>query len=123
MCFFRHMLFSGKREYDTMENTMKTRKIFLVGDSTVQTYITKEAPQCGWGAMLYRYFDEKNVKIYHSVLSEFDNSTTTCFDGIKKDGTCLRSCPMKYYTYTGRHFDHVNQMLKLFGGNDNETDT
>jgi len=38
------------------------------------------------------------------------------------DGTCLRSCPMKYYTYTGRHFDHVNQMLKLFGGNTDEVD-
>ena len=59
----------------------------------------------------------------HESTYEFDNTTTTCFDGIKKDGTCLRSCPMKYYTYTGRHFDHVNQMLKLFGGNDNEIDT
>lgn len=59
----------------------------------------------------------------HESTYEFDNSTTTCFDGIKKDGTCLRSCPMKYYIYTGRHFDHVSQMLKLFRGNDNETDT
>ena len=44
---------------------MKKTTIFLAGDSTVQSYKTKDFPQCGWGAMLWKYFSDKDVVVTH----------------------------------------------------------
>ena len=54
---------------------MKKTTIFLAGDSTVQTYKTKDFPQCGWGAMLWKYFSDKDVVVIHPMDTEFDNVT------------------------------------------------
>ncbi|MCL6633149.1 MAG: rhamnogalacturonan acetylesterase [Alicyclobacillus herbarius] len=42
-------------------------RVFLAGDSTVQTYEKDFAPQAGWGQFIDRYFDEKVVFFNHAI--------------------------------------------------------
>ena len=42
-------------------------KIFLAGDSTVQTYDESYVPQCGWGQVISRYFTEDVTFVNKSI--------------------------------------------------------
>lgn len=45
----------------------KTKWIYLAGDSTVQTYVTKDSPQAGWGQYIANYFQEE-AKFYNHAI-------------------------------------------------------
>ena len=52
----------------TSTNSNMSRKeekpnLFILGDSTVKSYIFKEAPMCGWGQLLNRLFDLEQINI------------------------------------------------------------
>lgn len=83
----------------------KTR-IYLVGDSTVQTYKLEAAPQCGWGAMLYRYFCDNNVSVYHSKGSQFDNAVSYEVEDFVIDNRAMAGRSLKSFYDEGR-FDEV----------------
>lgn len=54
-------------------------KIYLAGDSTVSTYQIMEAPQAGWGQMLYKQFLYADKCIcYHPKWSQY--SQVTCYE-------------------------------------------
>lgn len=47
-----------------IENS-KTDKhtIYLLGDSTLKSYLFEEAPMCGWGQVFYRLFDKDKIEV------------------------------------------------------------
>ena len=52
----------------TSTNSNTSRKeekptLFILGDSTVKSYIFKEAPMCGWGQLFDRLFDLEQINI------------------------------------------------------------
>ena len=73
---------------------MKKRTIFLAGDSTVQSYKTADFPQCGWGAMLWKYFSEKDVVVTFPEDTAFENVTRYELSDITIDNRAMagRSC-------------------------------
>lgn len=42
-------------------------RVFLAGDSTMQAYTAKEAPQAGWGQMIENYFYENVTFFNHAI--------------------------------------------------------
>ena len=104
------------------------RTIFLAGDSTVQTYKLSEAPQCGWGAMLHKYFSENEVKIYHSTGSRFDNCVAYELDDLIIDNRAMAARSCKNYYDEGRWEDLLgcvqegDYVLMQFAHNDANAD-
>lgn len=104
------------------------RTIFLAGDSTVQTYSLSEAPQCGWGAMLHKYFSENEVKVYHSVGSRFTNCVTYELDDLIIDNRAMAGRSCKNYFDEGRWADLLENVqdgdyvLMQFAHNDANAD-
>ncbi len=88
------------------------KKIFLAGDSTVQTYKLADAPQCGWGAMLYRYFGDNSVKISHSRESEFENAVTYEMDEVTIDNRAFAGRSLKSFYDEGRWKDLLKDVKK-----------
>ncbi len=88
------------------ENRMQRNKtIFLAGDSTVQTYKLDDAPQCGWGAMLYRYFSDNEAKVYHSKGSKFENAITYELKDLTIDNRAMAARSAKSFFDEGRWED------------------
>lgn len=83
----------------------RKRTIFLAGDSTVQTYKLTDAPQCGWGAMLHKYFADNEVKIYHSRESRFENSVSYELADIIIDNRAMAARSAKSFFDEGRWED------------------
>lgn len=81
---------------------MERTKIFLIGDSTVQTYKITDAPQCGWGQELYKYFDSRNVCIRPSEKSSFDNCVTYETPEIIIDNRAMAGRSLKSFFDEGR---------------------
>ena len=81
------------------------RTIFLAGDSTVQTYKLVDAPQCGWGAMLYRYFSDNEVIVYHSKESRFENAITYELKDLTIDNRAMAARSAKSFFDEGRWED------------------
>jgi lysophospholipase L1-like esterase len=81
------------------------RTIFLAGDSTVQTYKLSEAPQCGWGAMLHRYFADNEVKVCHSAGSRFENCVSYEMENLIIDNRAMAARSCKNYFDEGRWAD------------------
>jgi lysophospholipase L1-like esterase len=52
----------------------KPIKIFIAGDSTVQTYDNSYAPQAGWGQFIADYFTE-NVQFYNHAIGGRSSKT------------------------------------------------
>ena len=93
------------------------RTIFLAGDSTVQTYKLADAPQCGWGAMLHRYFADNNVRVYPSAGSRFENSVTYELEDIIIDNRAMAGRSCKNFYDEGRWgdlFDCVKELICKF---------
>ncbi len=86
-------------------------KIYLVGDSTVQTYKLEAAPQCGWGAMLYRYFTDNEVRVYHSKGSEFENAVTYEMADLIIDNRAMAGRGLKNFFEEGR-FSEVLECIQ-----------
>lgn len=58
---------------------MKKKNIFLVGDSTMQSYGSEYAPQEGWGAYFYKGFKEaEKCRIFHPEECFYEQ--TVCYD-------------------------------------------
>ncbi len=81
------------------------KKIFLAGDSTVQTYKLTDAPQCGWGAMLYKYFGDNEAVIHHSEGSEFENAVTYEMKDVVIDNRAFAGRSLKSFFDEGRWKD------------------
>ena len=102
----------------------KKKTVFLAGDSTVQTYKLVDAPQCGWGAMLHRYFSDNEVKIYHSEGSRFENSVSYELEDIIIDNRAMAARSAKSFFDEGRWkdlYDSVKEgdiVLMQFAHND-----
>jgi lysophospholipase L1-like esterase len=102
----------------------KKKTVFLAGDSTVQTYKLIDAPQCGWGAMLHRYFSDNEVKIYHSEGSRFENSVSYELEDIIIDNRAMAARSAKSFFDEGRWkdlYDSVKEgdiVLMQFAHND-----
>ncbi|TCN21486.1 rhamnogalacturonan acetylesterase [Mesobacillus foraminis] len=45
----------------------KGKRIYLAGDSTVQTYETKDIPQAGWGQYIAKYFGQEVEFVNHAI--------------------------------------------------------
>lgn len=52
----------------------KTIKIYIAGDSTVQTYNEESAPQAGWGQFIQNYFKD-NVVFYNHAIGARSSKT------------------------------------------------
>lgn len=107
-----------------MNQTRKKPTIFLVSDSTVQTYQRSMAPQCGWGQMLIQYMTAGDYRVYHSPDSRFPNAVTYEADTVKIDNRAMAGRGAKNYLAEGRFDDclqamHPNDWLLIqFGHND-----
>lgn len=106
----------------------RKRTIFLAGDSTVQTYKLVDAPQCGWGAMLYRYFSDNEVIVYHSKGSRFENAITYELKDISIDNRAMAARSAKSFFDEGRWEDLLScvkegdYVLMQFAHNDANKD-
>lgn len=89
----------------------RKQKIFLAGDSTVQTYKLEAAPQCGWGAMLYKYFSDNEVNIYHSENSKFDNAITYEMKDLMIDNRAMAGRSLKSFRDEGR-FEEILENIE-----------
>lgn len=89
---------------------MKKTKIFLAGDSTVQTYKLSDAPQCGWGAELYKYFDALDVCIRHSKGSSFDNAVSYETSSAIIDNRAMAGRSLKSFSDEGRWQDLIKDV-------------
>ena len=104
------------------------RTIFLAGDSTVQTYKLADAPQCGWGAMLHRYFADNNVRVYPSAGSRFENCVTYELDDLIVDNRAMAGRSCKNFYDEGRWEDLLDcvkegdYVLMQFAHNDANKD-
>ena len=49
--------------------------VYVIGDSTVQTYAEKAYPQTGWGQVLGSFFDESRVKVMNHALGGRSSKT------------------------------------------------
>jgi lysophospholipase L1-like esterase len=45
----------------------ETIKVYLAGDSTVQTYSVEHAPQAGWGQFIHNYFSDNVIINNHAI--------------------------------------------------------
>jgi lysophospholipase L1-like esterase len=108
---------------DPME-AVKKPTIFLVSDSTVQSYPRSMAPQCGWGQMLVKYMTAGAYRVYHSEHSAFPNAVTYETDTVKIDNRAMAGRGAKNYLAEGRFDDCLAAMreddwlLIQFGHND-----
>lgn len=106
-----------------MENAKK-KTIFLVSDSTVQSYPRSMAPQCGWGQLLVKYMTTGAYRVYHSENSSFANAVTYETDTVKIDNRAMAGRGARNYLAEGRFDDCLAAMreddwlLIQFGHND-----
>ncbi|MDD6789164.1 MAG: rhamnogalacturonan acetylesterase [Lachnospira sp.] len=98
--------------------------VFLVSDSTVQSYPRSMAPQCGWGQMLVKYMTTGAYSVYHSEHSSFPNAVTYETDTVKIDNRAMAGRGARNYLAEGRFDDCLAAMrrddwlLIQFGHND-----
>lgn len=104
--------------------TGKKLTIFLVSDSTVQSYPRSMTPQCGWGQLLVKYMTTGAYSIYHSENSAFPNAVTYETDSVKIDNRAMAGRGARNYLAEGRYDDCLAAMRKddwlliQFGHND-----
>lgn len=52
-----------------VENTVSDKKtIYLLGDSTLKSYLFEEAPMCGWGQVFDRLFDTDKINVVNYAM-------------------------------------------------------
>lgn len=106
-----------------MKNVCKPT-IFLVSDSTVQSYPRSMAPQCGWGQMLVKYMTSGAYQVYHSENSAFPNAVTYETDTVKIDNRAMAGRGARNFLSEGRFDDCLaafrenDWLLIQFGHND-----
>ena len=62
---------SGEKTTETINIIVKAdgiRKIYIIGDSTVQTYPESDYPLMGWGQVLNLFFDESKIQIVNKAI-------------------------------------------------------
>lgn len=62
---------NGDKTSETIDIIVKSdgiRKIYIIGDSTVQTYKESYYPMTGWGQVLQLFFDESKIKIENKAI-------------------------------------------------------
>ena len=68
--FLAAALFTGIAVSDSTSIT-----VYVIGDSTVQTYNASAYPQTGWGQVLGSFFDESRVKVVNHALGGRSSKT------------------------------------------------
>lgn len=91
-----------------MSNQKST--IFLAGDSTVQSYEVKMAPQCGWGQALIRYFAGNEYASFHSEGSSFGNAVTYDSKVVRIDNRAMGARSTRTFLNEGRFDDMLPSM-------------
>lgn len=75
--------------------TVRSRTIYIVGDSTVASYKSSAYPQTGWGQVLSNFFDASKVDIYNAAIGGRSSKTfieegrLDALDGLVKEGDFL----------------------------------
>lgn len=62
---------NGDKTSETIDIIVKSdgiRKIYIIGDSTVQTYNETYYPMTGWGQVLQLFFDESKIKVENKAI-------------------------------------------------------
>lgn len=101
------------------------KRIFLAGDSTVQSYKAGTEPQTGWGQVLYENFKgSQNCKIYPSSDSRFAQSMCYELDEVIIDNRAMAARSSRTFREEGRLEDIAecmkagDYMLVQFAHND-----
>lgn len=68
--FVAAAIFAGVAVSDSTNIT-----VYVIGDSTVQTYAASAYPQTGWGQVLGSFFDESRVKVVNHALGGRSSKT------------------------------------------------
>ena len=69
--------------------------IYVVGDSTVQSYAEKAYPQTGWGQIIGSFFDASKIAVYNAAIGGRSSKTfiqegrLNALDGKVKNGDYL----------------------------------
>ena len=69
--------------------------IYVVGDSTVQSYAEKASPQTGWGQIIGSFFDASKIAVYNAAIGGRSSKTfiqegrLNALDGKVKNGDYL----------------------------------
>lgn len=75
--------------------TVRSRTIYIVGDSTVASYKSSAYPQTGWGQVLSNFFDASKVNVYNAAIGGRSSKTfieegrLDALDGLVKEGDFL----------------------------------
>lgn len=92
-----------------MEKLKKT--IFLIGDSTVQSYGIKSEPQAGWGQLLMRHFCKNEAyNISHPEDTEFEQVVRYESKDLIIDNRAMAGRSAKNYYNEGRTNDALKAM-------------
>ncbi len=81
----------------------KVPTLFLVGDSTVQTYTDADAPLTGWGQLITRYLDPASVRVANHAM--YGRSTKTFVEEGRLDTVLRESRPGDYVAVQLGHND------------------
>ncbi len=60
--------FKSESAYVSVDHNGSARKIYIIGDSTVQTYNDSFYPQAGWGQVLGMFFDKSRVTVINKAI-------------------------------------------------------
>ncbi|MCD8325669.1 MAG: rhamnogalacturonan acetylesterase [Lachnospiraceae bacterium] len=104
---------------------MMKRRIFLVGDSTVQSYSNQNAPQTGWGQVWWEYFQgAENCILDPSKDSAFSQAVSYELQNVIIDNRAMAARSSRSFREEGRLLDIAkvigrgDYLLAQFGHND-----
>lgn len=81
-------------------------RVFLVGDSTMQSYGKEREPQAGWGQMFWHFWkDAERAKSYPSPDSRFPQSMCYELDGVVLDNRAMAARSSRSFREEGRLAD------------------
>lgn len=75
------------KEYDIVPEAPKRKRekphLFLISDSTVQSYEARSYPQTGWGQVLYQFFQgAEEIRVYRAEGSDYGAAKTYELPGL-----------------------------------------
>jgi carbohydrate esterase family 12 est12B len=103
----------------------RQRRIYLAGDSTVQSYTKVMEPQTGWGQVFYEYFKGHDECVERqSIDSRFTQSRQYELPGVVIDNRAMAGRSSRNYRVEGRLLDIADSIKEgdylfvQFGHND-----
>ncbi len=101
---------TGKEPLQPEESFQKIRqrkkRIFLAGDSTMQSYGASAAPQTGWGQVWHQFLKgDEDCKIYHSPDSAFSQAMSYELEKVVIDNRAMAGRSSRSFREEGRLAD------------------